>query len=60
MKKIQVLLRQCFYSPNTSLANRKRPEWFDKTKVFENFKNTINPELADYKIIYDEKYVPIN
>ena len=60
MKKIQVLLRQCFYSPNTSLANRKRPEWFDKTKVFENFKNTINPELADYKIIYDEKYGPIN
>ena len=59
MKKIQVLMRQCFYSPNTALSNRKRPDWFDKIKVFENFKKTINPELADYKIIYDEKFGPL-
>ena len=58
-KPIQVLMRQCFYSPNTSLSNRKRPDWFDKVKVFQNFKNTINPELADLKIVYDEKFGPL-
>lgn len=60
MKKIQVLMRQCYYSPNTAIPNRKRPEWFDKSKVFENFKRTIDHDLADYKIIYDERYGPIN
>ena len=54
--KIQVFLRQCFYSPNTVLANRQRPEWFDKVKIFENLKRTINPELAQLNILYDEHF----
>lgn len=54
--KIQVFLRQCFYSPNSALANRKRPEWFDKVKIFENLKRTINPELAQLNILYDEHF----
>jgi hypothetical protein len=54
--KIQVFLRQCFYSPNSALANRKRPEWFDKIKIFENLKRTINPELAQLNILYDEHF----
>jgi hypothetical protein len=56
MKKIEVFLRQCFYSPNTALSNRKRPEWFDKIKVFENLKRTIDPTIANLNIIYDEHY----
>lgn len=56
MKKIQVFLRHCYYSPNSSLDNRKRPDWFDKKKIFENFKKTINFKLADYTIIYDSKF----
>jgi len=54
--KIQVFLRQCFYSPNSALPNRKRPEWFDKVKIFENLKRTINPELAQLNILYDEHF----
>ena len=57
--KIEVFLRQCFYSPNTALPNRKRPEWFDKVKVFENLKRTINPKLANLNIIYDEHFGPL-
>lgn len=57
--KIEVFLRQCFYSPNSALPNRKRPEWFDKVKVFENLKRTINPELANLNIIYDEHFGPL-
>jgi hypothetical protein len=60
MKPIQVFLRHCYHSPNSSLPNRLRPEWFDKIKIFENFKKTINPELADYTIVYDEKFGNIN
>lgn len=60
MKKIQVLMRQCYYSPNSAIPNRKRPEWFDKAKIFSNFKETINFDIADYRIIYDDKYGPIS
>ena len=60
MKPIQVFMRHCYYSPNSALPNRHRPEWFDKVKLFENFKTTINPELADYTIVYDEKFGPIS
>lgn len=56
MKPIQVFMRHCYYSPNSALPNRHRPDWFNKVKLFENFKRTINPELADYTIVYDEKY----
>jgi hypothetical protein len=60
MKPIQVFMRHCYYSPNSALPNRHRPEWFDKVKLFENFKRTINLELADYTIIYDEKFGSIS
>lgn len=59
MKPIQVFLRHCYYSPNSALPNRYRPEWYDKPKIFENFKRTIDSELADYTIVYDEHYGPI-
>jgi len=58
--KIQVFLRQCFYSPNSALSNRERPEWFDKLKIFENLKRTINPEIANLNIIYDEHFGSIS
>ena len=32
------------------------PEWFNKIKVFENFKNTLDPDLVNYTIVYDEFY----
>lgn len=54
--KIEVFLRQCFYSPNSNLSNRLRPEWFNKPKCFENFKRTINLELANYTIVYDQHF----
>ena len=36
--------------------SHKRPEWFNKIKVFENFKNTLDPDLVNYTIVYDEFY----
>lgn len=60
MKPIQVFVRQCFYSPNTVLPNRKRPKWFDKEKIFNNFQGTINGRLADYTVVYDEHYGKID
>lgn len=56
MKKIQVYLRHCYYSKIQELPDRIRPSWFNKIKVFENFKNTINSDIADYTIIYDQHY----
>jgi hypothetical protein len=58
-KPIQVFLRQCYYSKLQELPDRTRPSWFNKIKVFENFKNTLNSKLVDYHIIYDEFYGPI-
>jgi len=57
--KIEVFLRHCYSSPNQALPNRKRPPWFDKVKVYENLKRTINPDLAKINIIYDEHFGPI-
>jgi hypothetical protein len=59
-KKIQIFLRHCYYSKLQELSDRKRPLWFNKYKVFQNFKNTIDPKLVNYHIIYDEFYGPIN
>jgi len=56
MKPIHVFLRHCYYSKLQELPTRNRPVWFNKEKVFENFKNTIDPELADYTIVYDEHF----
>ena len=56
MKKIQVFIRHCFYSKLQEEASRKRPKWWDKEKVFKNFKRTLNPETTQYTIIYDEYF----
>ena len=55
-KRIEVFLRHCYYSKLQELPDRKRPSWFNKFKVFENFKNTLDPNLVNYTIIYDEFY----
>lgn len=55
MKKINVYLRHCYYS-NLKYSTQNRPEWWDKEKVFQNFKNTFNPENTTYTIVYDEHY----
>lgn len=59
-KPIEVFLRHCYYSKIQELPDRARPRWFNKTKVFENFKNTLNPDLVNYTIIYDEFYGSID
>lgn len=59
-KHIQVFIRHCYHSPNSNLSNRYRPKWFNKIKIFENFKKTINFDLADYIIVYDEKFGDIS
>ena len=58
-KPIQVFLRHCYYSKLQELPDRTRPSWFNKYKVFQNFKRTIDPKLANYHIVYDEFYGPI-
>ena len=57
--KIEVFLRQCFLSPNASLPNRHRPKWFDKVEIFRNLNYTIDPELANLNIVYDEHFGPL-
>jgi len=59
-KPIEVFLRQCYYSKLQELPDRTRPDWFNKIKVFENFKNTIDTSLANYTIVYDEFYGSID
>lgn len=56
MKPIHVFLRHCYYSKLQELPTRNRPVWFDKEKIFENFKNTIDSDLANYTIVYDEHF----
>jgi hypothetical protein len=58
MKKIEVFLRHCYYSKLQELPDRTRPQWFNKIKVFENFKNTF--DLVNYTIVYDEFYGSID
>jgi hypothetical protein len=59
-KPIEVFLRHCYYSKLQELPDRTRPKWFNKIKVFENFKKTINPKLVNYTIVYDEFYGSID
>jgi hypothetical protein len=59
-KPIQVFLRQCYYSKLQELPDRTRPFWYNKHKIFQNFKDTIDLKLAEYHIIYDEYYGSIN
>jgi hypothetical protein len=59
-KPIEVFIRHCYYSKIQELPDRIRPSWFNKIKVFENFKNTLNPNLVNYTIVYDEFYGSID
>lgn len=54
--KIEVFLRHCFYSKLQEEPSRERPYWWNKEKVFQNFKRTLNPETTNYTIIYDEHH----
>ena len=54
--KIEVFLRHCFYSKIQEQPSRERPYWWNKEKVFENFKRTYNPQTTNYTVIYDEHY----
>jgi hypothetical protein len=54
--KIEVFLRHCYYSKIQEQPSRERPDWWNKEKVFENFKRTYNPRTTNYTIIYDEHY----
>jgi hypothetical protein len=56
MKKIEVFLRHCYYSKIQEAPGKQRPEWWNKEKVFQNFKNTLNPETTNYTIVYDKHY----
>ena len=56
MKKIEVFLRHCYYSKIQEQPNKERPDWWNKEKVFQNFKNTLNLENTNYTLIYDEHY----
>lgn len=60
MNTIEIFLRHSYYSRLQELPDRERPKWFNKRKVFENFKNTLNPSLVNYTIIYDEHYGSID
>ena len=59
-KPIEVFIRHCYYSKLQELPDRTRPQWFNKIKVFENFRNTLNPDLVNYTIVYDEFYGSID
>lgn len=52
---INIYLRHSYYSPNSAISNRQRPEWFDKIKVFNNLKSmlTSNCKLT---VIYDTHF----
>ena len=38
---IQIYFRHCYYSDLQKKSDRSRPNWWNKEKVFENFKKTI-------------------
>jgi hypothetical protein len=57
---LKSFLRHCYYSKLQELPDRTRPKWFNKIKVFENFKNTLDPNLVNYTIVYDEFYGSID
>ena len=54
--KIEVFLRHCYHSRLQEDPSRTRPHWWDKERVFQNFLRTLNPNLVNYTIIYDEHY----
>lgn len=52
---IEVFLRHC-YTSKVNLSGANRPDWWNKEKVFQNFKNTLNSKTTNYTIIFDEHY----
>lgn len=52
---IEVFLRHC-YTSKVNLSGANRPNWWNKERVFQNFKNTLNPKTTNYTIIFDEHY----
>jgi len=56
MKKIKVYARHSYYSSNSILNDRIRPEWFDKSKIWENFIKVTDFNTCDIKVIYDTYY----
>jgi len=55
MSKIEVFIRHCYYS-NVNSSTLNRPLWWDKEKVFNNFKKTLNKKNTNYTIVYDKHY----
>jgi hypothetical protein len=55
MKQIEVFLRHCYHT-NVGGSAINRPDWWDKEKVFENFKRTLNSQTTNYTVIYDKHY----
>lgn len=53
--KIEVFIRHCYHS-DLKYSTQNRPEWWDKEKVFNNFKRTLNFETTNYTIVYDKHY----
>lgn len=53
MRKIEVFIRHCYHS-DLKISSQNRPNWWDKEAVFKNFKRTLNPEIANYTVIFDE------
>ncbi len=52
---INIYLRHAYFSPNSTIPNRKRPEWFDKTNIFRNFVNLLTDECKT-TIVYDSHF----
>ena len=59
-KPIEIFVRHCYYSRNSELPNRERPEWFSKGACWENLKRTTNHELANITVIYDKHFGAVN
>lgn len=53
--KIEVFLRHC-HTSKVNISSKNRPGWWDKQKVFENFKRTVNSQTTNYTVIYDKHY----
>jgi hypothetical protein len=56
MGKVKIYLRHSYYSKNTELDNRIRPEWFDKKKIFENLIRVTDWGKCEVKVIYDTSF----
>lgn len=52
---INIYLRHAYFSPNSTIPNRKRPEWFDKIKIFNNFVNLLDLDCK-VTIVYDSHF----